>query len=114
MADNSAGTVLLECTECHQRYQAVTAIVARKNCLCGGILREVPKPERPGLSETQHFTEWVKWSLACHEAGLKGPYTISGQLHMSQFVGDAGTAAMWNSSSGTGLIFGDAAAERPA
>jgi hypothetical protein len=45
MADNSPGTVLLECTICHQRYQAVTPMVARKNCLCGGILREVPKPE---------------------------------------------------------------------
>ena len=52
------------------------------------------------------FKTYRAWEIACSGRGWKGPFTISGQ-NQSQFVGENGTAAIWNYDSGQGFIFGD-------
>jgi hypothetical protein len=45
MAVNRHSTLVLVCTRCGRKYQAVTAAVA-KRCLCGGPLK-AEEPTRP-------------------------------------------------------------------
>jgi uncharacterized protein with PIN domain len=47
MADNSASTVLLECTQCRHKQQAVQASLKRCG-KCGGPLKPVEKKQTPG------------------------------------------------------------------
>lgn len=54
----------------------------------------------------QTFTDRAQWDAACLGAeGLHGPYQISWQPHLWQYVGNMGTAAMWNEQKGMGFIF---------
>jgi hypothetical protein len=45
MGDNRHSTILLACTRCGQKYQAVAQGV--RTCLCGGELKPVEKREMP-------------------------------------------------------------------
>ncbi len=57
------------------------------------------------MTEPATFTRWEDWQSACQRAGLEGPYQISGQDHMWQYVGKSGTAALWNYRSRKGFVF---------
>lgn len=51
-----------------------------------------------------HFKTYDAWETAGIAAGYNGPYRITGQPHMQQFV-KSGTEGMFNEQSGTGFLF---------
>lgn len=52
------------------------------------------------------FTKYEDWQTACQQEGLDGPYQISGQPQIWQYVAKGGgTAAMWNYQSRQGFVF---------
>lgn len=56
--------------------------------------------------ETQWYESYDEWKAAGNAAGLDGPYAISGQPHMHQFVAPAkGTLGLWNAESGRGYLY---------
>jgi hypothetical protein len=60
------------------------------------------------MTEPRTFTKYEDWQTACQVDGLEGPYQISGQPHLWQYVHRAprgGTAAMWNYQSRKGFVF---------
>lgn len=58
------------------------------------------------MSETKRdFTKWDDWKAAGVAQGLDGPFTVSGHLTLWQFVGDMGTAGIWNALDGSGFLF---------
>lgn len=58
------------------------------------------------MSEPRTFTSYEAWQTACQVDGLEGPYQISGQPHMWQYIAKGrGTAAMWNYESRKGFVF---------
>lgn len=59
------------------------------------------------MSEPRTFTSYQDWQTACQVEGLEGPYQISGQPHMWQYVGKMGTVAMWNYHSRKGFLFAE-------
>lgn len=54
----------------------------------------------------KNFTSYSEWKTACQVAGLEGPYQISGQPHMWQYVHPIrrGTAALWNHKGSAGFV----------
>ena len=57
------------------------------------------------MSEPMTFERYEEWQSACQRSGFEGPYQISGQPHLWQYVGKTGTAAMWNGLSRKGFVF---------
>jgi hypothetical protein len=58
------------------------------------------------MSEPRTFTKYEDWQSACQRAGFEGPYQISGQPHLWQYVAKGGaTAALFNYAHGKGFVF---------
>jgi hypothetical protein len=63
------------------------------------------------MSEVNTYTSFQAWRAECASRGFRGPFKlISRPLNSYQYLGDSGTAALWNGESGLGSIFEEKAA----
>lgn len=51
------------------------------------------------------YSKYDDWKAAGLARGMEGPFNVSGQLTLHQFVDDKGTAGMWNALSNSGFLF---------
>lgn len=61
------------------------------------------------------FEDWEAWCRECGARGLRGPYRLANDASCYQYLGDSGTAALWNGAMGRGrgTIFTPAGGGKP-
>lgn len=58
------------------------------------------------MTEVNKYSDFKAWASECAERGFRGPFKLFGAPRDSyQFLGNSGTAAMWNGENQLGSIF---------